>query len=147
MLFSFSLYFGLSDKTAYLHAYMHTDGNIQYANYQSQQQVIDFLTQNGWAASTYAGWFARGETRTRSYSHLSPSSLSDIGGSETRLAVMRGRTLPTLSFGSSLPVMHAIDANKKSAVFRWFGLRIRCAALMLKNCRVPLESRCPFPDI
>ena len=51
------VYFGLTDGTAYLHAYMHADGNIQYANYQSQQQVIDFLNQNGWAASTYAGWF------------------------------------------------------------------------------------------
>ena len=51
------VYFSITDGTAYLHAYMHADGNIRYANYQSQQQVIDFLTQNGWAASTYAGWF------------------------------------------------------------------------------------------
>jgi hypothetical protein len=51
------VYFSLTDGTAFLHAYMHADGNIQYANYQSQQQVIDFLTANGWAASTYAGWF------------------------------------------------------------------------------------------
>jgi hypothetical protein len=52
------VYFSLTDGTAYLHAYMHADGNIQYANYQSQQQVIDYLTQNGFGASTYAGWFA-----------------------------------------------------------------------------------------
>ncbi len=51
------VYFGLTDGTAYLHAYMHADGNIQYANYQSQQQVIDYITNNGWAASTYDGWF------------------------------------------------------------------------------------------
>ncbi|MBK9010018.1 M10 family metallopeptidase C-terminal domain-containing protein [Novosphingobium sp.] len=52
------VYFKLTDGTAYLHAYMHADGNIRYANYQSQQQVIDFLTQNGWASSTYDGWFS-----------------------------------------------------------------------------------------
>ena len=51
------VYFSLTDGTAFLHAYMHADGNIQYANYQSQQQVIDYLTQNNWAANTYAGWF------------------------------------------------------------------------------------------
>lgn len=51
------VYFALTDGTAYLHAYMHADGNIQYANYQSKQQVIDFLTSNGWPASTYSGWF------------------------------------------------------------------------------------------
>ena len=52
------VYFALTDGTAYLHAYMHADGNIRYANYQSQQQVIGFLSQNGWASSTYDGWFA-----------------------------------------------------------------------------------------
>ena len=51
------VYFSLTDGTAYLHAYMHADGNIQYANYQSQQQVIDYLVQNNWSASTYTGWF------------------------------------------------------------------------------------------
>jgi hypothetical protein len=51
------VYFSLTDGTAYLHAYMHADGNIQYANYQSQQQVIDYLTTNGWTSSTYSGWF------------------------------------------------------------------------------------------
>jgi hypothetical protein len=39
---------------------MHADGNIRYANYQSQQQVVDFLTANGWASSTWAGWFPSG---------------------------------------------------------------------------------------
>jgi hypothetical protein len=54
------VYFALTDGTAYLHAYMHADGNIRYANYQNQQQVIDFLTAEGWAPSTYAGWFPSG---------------------------------------------------------------------------------------
>ncbi|MBD59871.1 MAG: hypothetical protein CL808_07110 [Citromicrobium sp.] len=51
------VYFGLTDGTAYLHAYMHADGNIRYANYQSEQQVIDFLTANGYDSSTWADWF------------------------------------------------------------------------------------------
>ncbi|MDB5439632.1 MAG: hypothetical protein JWM33_2059 [Caulobacteraceae bacterium] len=51
------VYFSLTDGTAYLHAYMHADGNIQYANYQSQQQVIDYLTANGAVSSTWDGWF------------------------------------------------------------------------------------------
>jgi methionine-rich copper-binding protein CopC len=51
------VYFALTDGTAYLHAYMHADGNIQYANYQSQQQVSDYLANNGWDASTASGWF------------------------------------------------------------------------------------------
>lgn len=51
------VYFALTDGTAYLHAYMHADGNIQYANYQSQQQVIDYLSANGFGPGTYEGWF------------------------------------------------------------------------------------------
>ena len=51
------VYFSLTDGTAYLHAYMHADGNIRYANYQSQQQVIDYLTTNGFSSTTWAGWF------------------------------------------------------------------------------------------
>ena len=27
---------------------MHADGNIQYANYQSEQQMTDYLTVNGY---------------------------------------------------------------------------------------------------
>ncbi|MEZ5682590.1 MAG: M10 family metallopeptidase C-terminal domain-containing protein [Erythrobacter sp.] len=51
------VYFALTDGTAYLHAYMHADGNIRYANYQSEQQVIDYLTANGFDSSTWADWF------------------------------------------------------------------------------------------
>ena len=52
------VYFALTDGTAYLRALMHDDGNIRYANYQSEQEVIDYLTANGFDASTYADWFA-----------------------------------------------------------------------------------------
>jgi serralysin len=51
------VYFALTDGTAYLRAIMEADGNIRYANYQSQQEVIDYLTANGFSASTWAGWF------------------------------------------------------------------------------------------
>jgi hypothetical protein len=51
------VYFALTDGTAYLHTYMHADGNIQYANYQSKQEVVDYLAKNGWAAATTNGWF------------------------------------------------------------------------------------------
>ncbi|MDB5438615.1 MAG: family beta-propeller repeat protein, partial [Caulobacteraceae bacterium] len=51
------VYFSLTDGTAYLHAYMHADGNIQYANYQTQQQVTDYLTANGFTHTTWDGWF------------------------------------------------------------------------------------------
>lgn len=56
------IYFSLTDGTAYLHAYMHADGNIQYANYQNKQQVIDYLTNNGWSSSAWAGWFPASQT-------------------------------------------------------------------------------------
>ena len=37
-----------NDGTAYLRALMHADGNIQYANYQSEAQMSDYLTSNGY---------------------------------------------------------------------------------------------------
>jgi hypothetical protein len=42
-------YWKVLDGTAYLHAYMHADGNIQYANYQNLQQMTDFLASLGHA--------------------------------------------------------------------------------------------------
>ncbi|WP_394727486.1 calcium-binding protein [Altererythrobacter sp. GH1-8] len=50
------VYFALTDGTAYLRAFMHADGNIRYANYQSEQQMIDYLTANGYNESTYGSW-------------------------------------------------------------------------------------------
>lgn len=52
------IFFALTDGTAYLRAIMHADGNIQYANYQSEQQVIDYLTANGYDDSTFGNWFS-----------------------------------------------------------------------------------------
>ena len=52
------VYFALTDGTAYLRALMEADGNIRYANYQSQQEVIDYLTANGFGPDTWAGWFS-----------------------------------------------------------------------------------------
>ena len=41
-----------SDNSAYLRALMHADGNIRYANYQNEQQMIEYLTDNGFDEST-----------------------------------------------------------------------------------------------
>ena len=42
------VYWKTNDGTAYLRALMHADGNIQYANYQSEAQMSDYLTSNGY---------------------------------------------------------------------------------------------------
>ena len=52
------VYLALTDNTAYLHLYMHEDGNIRYANYQSQEQVVDYLSDNGFTSATWGEWFA-----------------------------------------------------------------------------------------
>ncbi len=41
------VYWKTNDETAYLRALMHADGNIRYANYQSKEQMIEYLTANG----------------------------------------------------------------------------------------------------
>ncbi len=41
------VYWKTNDGTAYLRALMHADGNIQYANYQSEAQMTAYLTENG----------------------------------------------------------------------------------------------------
>ena len=53
------VYFALTDGSAYLRALMHEDGNIRYANYQSEQEVIDYLTANGSATGLPAAPPAR----------------------------------------------------------------------------------------
>lgn len=54
------IYFSLTDGTAYLRALMHADGNIQYANYQSEAQVIEYLNSQGFGEETYGTWFGGG---------------------------------------------------------------------------------------
>jgi len=41
------VYWRTVDGTAYLRALMHADGNIQYANYQNEQQMMDYLVSQG----------------------------------------------------------------------------------------------------
>ncbi len=43
------LYWKVNDGTAFLRAIMHADGNIQYANYQSDAQVRDYLNRTGFS--------------------------------------------------------------------------------------------------
>ena len=42
------VYWKTNDNTAYLRALMHADGNIQYANYQSEDQMSEYLTSYGY---------------------------------------------------------------------------------------------------
>ena len=42
------VYWKTNDGTSYLRALMHADGNIQYANYQSEEQMSDYLTSKGY---------------------------------------------------------------------------------------------------
>ena len=45
------VYWKTADSTAYLRALMHDDGNIQYANYQSESQMTEYLTANGFSST------------------------------------------------------------------------------------------------
>ena len=42
------VYWKTNDGTAYLRALMHADGNIQYANYQNEEQMSEYLTSKGY---------------------------------------------------------------------------------------------------
>ena len=41
------MYWKTNDGTAYLRALMHDDGNIRYANYQSEEQMSEYLIAQG----------------------------------------------------------------------------------------------------
>ena len=41
------VYWKLADNSAYLRSLMHDDGNIRYANYQSPEQMSEYLTAQG----------------------------------------------------------------------------------------------------
>ena len=43
----YEVYWKTADGTAYLRSLMHDDGNIRYANYQSEAQMIEYLTAQG----------------------------------------------------------------------------------------------------
>ena len=44
------VYWKTADGSAYLRSLMHTDGNIRYANYQSEEQMSNYLTSNGYSS-------------------------------------------------------------------------------------------------
>jgi hypothetical protein len=50
------MYFRLGDGTAVLRALMHKDGNIQYANYQSKDDLTTFMTANNVSSSIWGSW-------------------------------------------------------------------------------------------
>ena len=45
------VYWKTNDGTAYLRALIHSDGNIQYATYQSEAQMTAYLTENGYSSA------------------------------------------------------------------------------------------------
>ena len=45
------VYWKTADGTAYLRSLMHADGNIQYANYQTEEQMTNYLTSNGYESN------------------------------------------------------------------------------------------------
>ena len=49
-------YFRLKDGTAVLHAYMHADGNIQYANYQSASDLEQYMIDHAIDESIWGDW-------------------------------------------------------------------------------------------
>lgn len=50
------LYFKLGDGSAVLRALMFKDGNIQYANYQSQSDLAAFMRANNISVSVWGDW-------------------------------------------------------------------------------------------
>ena len=44
------VYWKTADGSAYLRSLMHADGNIRYANYQSEEQMSNYLTFNGFSS-------------------------------------------------------------------------------------------------
>ena len=46
------VYWKLADNSAYLRSLMHDDGNIRYANYQSPEQMTEYLTNQGFGDIT-----------------------------------------------------------------------------------------------
>ena len=115
------VYFALTDGTAYLRAIMEFDGNIRYANYQSQQEVIDYLTANGFGPETYAGWFTApsgGETGLLQ-DKIDLAEASGLGRAELAVLPAREAAMP----GSVDPATLAFHAPVFSEHFQaeYFG--------------------------
>jgi Ca2+-binding RTX toxin-like protein len=115
------VYFALTDGTAYLRAIMEFDGNIRYANYQSQQEVIDYLTANGFGPETYAGWFTApsgGETGLLQ-DKIDLAEASGLGRAELAVLSAREAAMP----GSVDPATLAFHAPVFSEHFlaEYFG--------------------------
>lgn len=91
------VYFKLGDGGAVLHAYMHGDGNIKYANYQSAADVQAFMAQNNKTVDT-STWFTGGGVDT--------GDGGDTGGGDvpqglTALFVNAGGDSGSITFQSS----------------------------------------------
>ena len=100
------VYLALTDGSAYLHAYMHADGNIQYANYQSQTQVIEFLTANGYGPETWADWFPdRQESPSKTADVIDPLDGGGAAAADLFQMFAAGDTMLELDAGSAIQAM------------------------------------------
>lgn len=79
------VFFALTDGTAYLRALMHADGNIRYANYQSEQEVIDYLTANGFGPETWEGWFTSASSGDAALSQFAAEPIGLTGDFDSGL--------------------------------------------------------------
>jgi hypothetical protein len=50
----YEVYWKTNDGTAFLRALMHPDGNIMYSNYQSPEQMSQYLSGQGFGATVQA---------------------------------------------------------------------------------------------
>ncbi len=95
------VFFALTDGTAYLRALMHEDGNIRYANYQSEQEVIDYLTANGYDESTFGDWFGNAENA---------GSSADTGSSAQQAPQSKAEVFAEEGLGNPDPIHDGFDA-------------------------------------
>jgi hypothetical protein len=100
---------------------MEFDGNIRYANYQSQQEVIDYLTANGFGPETYSDWFTApsgGETGLLQ-DKIDLAEASGLGRAELAVLPARDAAMP----GSVDPATLAFHAPVFSEHFQaeYFG--------------------------
>jgi hypothetical protein len=90
------VYFALTDGTAYLRAIMEFDGNIRYANYQSQQEVIDYLAANGFGQETWGAWFTAPSSGEASLmqARVELAEASGLGRADLARVAVTDRDLP-----------------------------------------------------
>ncbi len=88
------VFFALTDGTAYLRALIHDDGNIRYANYQSEQEVIDYLTANGYDDTTFGDWFDGSENSSDTITFVADDEQDKQASRPTEIVQLPGGFVP-----------------------------------------------------